>query len=304
MRNTLKFVVFTVFLIYAFAATASTESTSPSSEEAEYRKMAQQLWDSLNKQQGKVMLPNKVASLNLGKDFYYLDQSDAEKVLVQVWGNPEGSASELLGMLFKQGMTPFDQNSWGVTISYEEDGYVSDENAKDIDYDDMLAQMKDDAAEASRQRVKMGYEPIQLVGWAAKPFYDQSSHKLHWAKEIKFGSDPDNTLNYNIRVLGRKGVLVLNFISSMAQKDAIDQSIDSVLKVAEFETGSRYEDFVPGADKVAAYGIGALVAGKVMAKAGIFAGLLLLLKKFWIFVALGIGGLFKMLFGRKKQSAS
>ena len=34
-------------------------------------------------------------------------------------------------------------------------------------------------------------------------------------EQIKFGDTEENTLNYNIRVLGRKGVLVLNFIAGM-----------------------------------------------------------------------------------------
>jgi len=95
-------------------------------------------------------------------------------------------------MLFPSDLTPYDNGSWGVTIEYEEDGYVSDDEA------------------------------IELIGWAAEPYYDKASHKMHWAKEIKFGSQERNTLNYNIRILGRKGVLVLNFIASMAQKDLID----------------------------------------------------------------------------------
>jgi hypothetical protein len=36
-----------------------------------------------------------------------------------------------------------------------------------------------------------------------------------------FGSEGDHTLNYNIRILGRRGVLVLNAVSGMKQLDAI-----------------------------------------------------------------------------------
>jgi uncharacterized membrane-anchored protein len=39
---------------------------------------------------------------------------------------------------------------------------------------------------------------------------------------------------------------------------------------------------------VAAYGIGALVAGKLAAKAGLFAAALVLLKKFGIFLVIGL----------------
>ena len=56
-----------------------------------------------------------------------------------------------------------------------------------------------------------------------------------------------------------------------------------VIAFTNFNEGNRYEDFDPELDKVAAYGIGALVAGKVAAKAGLFKGLFALLlagKKF------------------------
>ena len=43
-------------------------------------------------------------------------------------------------------------------------------------------------------------------------------------------------------------------------------------------------------DKVAAYGIGGLVAGKVMAKAGLFAAALIFLKKFGVLIVRGHEG--------------
>ncbi|MFV0476999.1 MAG: DUF2167 domain-containing protein [Parahaliea sp.] len=97
---------------------------------------------------------------------------------------------------------------------------------------------------------------MELVGWASAPYYDKSEHKLHWAQEIRFGDAPVNTLNYNIRILGRKGYLVLNFIADMDQKPQIEANIDSILALAEFNPGYRYSEFDPGIDKVAAYGIG------------------------------------------------
>ena len=47
---------------------------------------------------------------------------------------------------------------------------------------------------------------------------------------------------------------------------------------------ATYSEFNPDIDTVAAYGIGGLIAGKVLAKAGVLAAGLVLLKKFW-FVA-------------------
>jgi uncharacterized membrane-anchored protein len=152
-----------------------------------------------------------------------------------------------------------------------------------------LSDIKSDIRSDNADRVDAGYEPIELLGWAEPPRYDATSRKLYWAKELRFGESPDTTLNYEIRALGRTGVLSMTFIAGGNQLEEINQSRESVLAMAEFNPGSRYEDFDSDIDKVAAYGIGALVAGKVAAKAGLFAAGLVLLKKFGIFLLLGLG---------------
>lgn len=284
-----------------FSSVVLAEEQALTAEQEEYLAWAQQLWESLDRQQGQIKLANGVATLYVPEDFYYLSPADAEKVLVGVWGNLPGSGTDSLGLLSPAEITPFDQRSWAVTIEYDEDGYVSDEDADDIDYTELLDQMKEGTAEVSAERVKQGYEPIELVGWASPPYYDTAAHKLHWAKEIRFGEQTENTLNYNIRVLGRKGVLILNFIAGMSQKEMIDSKLDEVLAIAEFDRGSRYEDFDPDLDTVAAYGLGALVAGKVAAKTGLLAAALLFLKKFGVIVVAGVGGLFAKIFKRKTE---
>lgn len=268
------------------------------SEEEQYYQWATQIWESLDRQTGTIEISEAGATMDVPENFYFLNPQDAEKVLVEVWGNPPSEAT--LGMLFPAEMTPFDDESWAVTIEYEEDGYVSDEDAGDLDYSELLEQMQDDTQLASDERVAQGYEEIELVGWAATPFYDADSHKLYWAKEIRFGDEPLNTLNYNIRILGRKGVLVLNFIAAIDQKEVIESNLDSVLAIANFEQGSTYSDFNPDLDTVAAYGIGALVAGKVLAKTGFLVAALLFLKKFGVLILIGLGVLIKGVFSRKK----
>jgi uncharacterized membrane-anchored protein len=285
-----------IFFLSGF--TYAVSATEMVSEDEQYSAWAKKIWASLDRQSGTIEIKEAGAVLNVPESFYYLNARDSEKVLAEVWGNPPGQAT--LGMLFPAGMTPFDENSWAVTIEYEEDGYVSDENANDIDYEDLLGQMKEDTLESSKARVKEGYESIELIGWAATPYYDSIDKKLHWAKEYQFGTNETNTLNYNIRVLGRKGVLVLNFIAGMDQKPVIESNIDTVLALSEFDQGSRYSDFDPDIDKVAAYGLGALVAGKVIAKTGLLAAALIFLKKFGVIIVVGTGVLLKRLFSRQR----
>ncbi|HEY8568888.1 DUF2167 domain-containing protein [Microbulbifer sp.] len=267
-------------------------------EQQQYMAWAQRTWDGMVQRSGTVELAGGVASLEVPESFYYLSPEDSKVVLEEIWGNPESELT--LGMLFPAGTTPFDGDSWGVTIEYSEEGYIRDDDAAEIDYDDLLRDMQASVREESEYRVDNGYESISLLGWAEPPYYDAGQKKLYWAKELAFGDLETNTLNYNIRVLGRKGVLVLNFIAGMPELDDIKQSRDAVLSMASFNPGYRYEEFDPAIDKVAAYGLGALVTGKVLAKTGVLAGLLLLLKKVWVVIPLALGALLKLFRRRDK----
>lgn len=262
------------------------------------------LLGSLTPQLGTIELLDGVARLEVPEDFRYIDAEDTRKFLEQGWGNPDGSGT--LGMLLPVETDLFGDEGWGVVITYQEDGYVEDDDAAEIDYDELLASMQQDAEAFNAEREKLGYEPVDLVGWAEKPHYDSAAKKLYWAKELRFGQNQENTLNYNVRILGRKGVLVLNAVGAMSQLPAIRQGMDQVLAFADFQEGHRYSDYDSGVDKVAAYGIATLIGGKVAAKVGLLAklGALLLAFKKFIFIGLvAIGGLLVNFFKRKKAVA-
>ena len=260
---------------------------------------------SLSFQKGAITLPGGAASLDLPEGFHYLSPEDTESVLVTAWGNPPGN--ETFGMIVKGPDDVLADDSWAVVVGYEEDGYVSDEDADSIDYDELLASMQESSRESNAARIEAGYDEVELVGWAATPRYDKAANKLYWAKELRFGDIPVNTLNYNVRILGRQGVLVLNLVATTSQLEEIERVIPIVLEMTNFNPGHRYSDFDPSVDQVAAYGLAALVAGNVASKVGLFAKLgvlLVVLKKFWIFIAIAIGGLVARWFRRGKTKES
>ena len=265
---------------------------------------AEEFVASLKFQQGDVELPGGMAKLKVPASFRYLGPQDAERVLVQAWGNPKGTGT--LGMLFPAYVSPVSENSWGVVITFDEDGYVSDKDADTIKYDKLLAEMQAGVAEGNEARKKAGYPTLALVGWATPPRYDKSTHKLYWAKELAFNDQPEHTLNYNVRVLGRRGVLVLNAVSGMNQLAQIEKVMPDVIAFTEFNDGHRYADFNPNSDRVAAYGIAALIAGGVAAKAGLFAKLFALIlagKKFIIIGAVALLAFLAKFLKRKKPAA-
>ncbi|MGE8499604.1 MAG: DUF2167 domain-containing protein [Pseudomonas sp.] len=292
---------------HAAPESASTEPVSAQQDEElaadeEQWQTPEEFVASLEFQSGKVVIGDDLATLDLPQSLVFLDGENAERLLVDAWGNPPDDVLPL-GMILPAGISPLSDESWGVTVEFEANGYVSDEDAADIDYADMLKDMQSDMNEANAWREENGYEPVHLVGWAAEPHYDAVGKKLHWAKELKFGDSETNTLNYNIRVLGRKGVLVLNFVANMDQLAEIEQNLPAVLAMTDFNPGERYAEFDPDLDTVAAYGLGALVAGKVAAKTGLLALLLVLLKKFWIVPLLAFGWLGKRVFRKKAPQA-
>jgi len=266
------------------------------------------LLKSLKYQTGEIDLRGGLAKLSLPKEFNFLGPDDANTVLVKLWHNPP-SDEKPLGLLIPAGMTPLSSNCWVVTIDYTEDGYVKDDDASKINYDDLLKKMQKGIADHNAERTKAGYPAISLVGWAAPPHYDAASHKLYWAKQLKFAGEEHDTLNYSIRMLGRKGVLELNAVAGIDQFAEIDKQAPQILSMVDFKEGSRYADFDPKVDKVAKYGIATLVAGGALAaaaKLGLLKGLwvaILALKKFIIIGVIAVVAFFKKFFKRGDSSS-
>jgi uncharacterized membrane-anchored protein len=265
--------------------------------------------ETLDFKQGKIALARAHASLSTGADFYYLDAADTAKVLSALWGNPPDQAGNTLGMIFPAKSTPEGANSWGTIIEYSDDGYVSDEEAENADFSSVLADLQQSTNESNEERKKAGYEPITLVGWASPPFYDKATHSLHWARDLIFGTDMSarHTLNYQLRVLGREGVLEMNFVAGIDQLSDVKASIPKVTDLVAYDTQKKYDDHKDG-DKVAAYGLAGLIAvgagAKIAAKVGFLALALAFLKKGFVVVLIAAGAIFRPIanFFKKKPA--
>ncbi|WP_020652727.1 DUF2167 domain-containing protein [Massilia niastensis] len=228
---------------------------------------AEELLASLRFQRGGITLPGAVATLDLPASFRYLAPADTARLLEQGWGNPPGLRT--LGMIVPSGASPLGAGGWGVVITYDPGGHVLEGDAAGIDYAMLLEAIKESMAQENRVRRKQGYPAMTLVGWAERPYYDAAGHKLYWAKELHTEGAPVNGLNYSVRVLGRDGVLVLNAVAGIGQLEQVRSEMRKVAAFTHFTPGRRYADFHPGADRVAGYGIAALVTGGVAARLGL-----------------------------------
>jgi uncharacterized membrane-anchored protein len=174
-----------------------------------------------------------------------------------------------------------------------------------------LKAIREGTEEGNKYRVEHGFKPMHVDGWSEPPHYERASHHLIWAVA---GSDGDgSSINYNTRVLGRHGYASLNLIDDPEKLAQSKLEAATLLGVTRFEPGARYEDFNEKSDKVAEYGLAALVAGGAgaaalkLAKVGLlakFGGKLLALlvagKKAVVAALVALGAWAKKLFGGKK----
>jgi len=233
--------------------------------------------------------------LELSAAYRFLPKEPAKKVLE---GNGNYHNENLLGLAASADGT----HDWFAVLTYDEEGYIKDDEK--IDADELLSGMRDGVKELNEERQKHGFKPLTVDGWSDPPRYDRSQHELVWALVV---SDADGkSVNYNTRVLGRRGYVSLDLLSSPERIAAEKTNAAALLAATSFKPGSRYEDFNKKTDKVAEYGLMGLILGgagiAAVTKVGILAklgGLLLAAKKLIIgfFVLIGAG--LKKLFGRK-----
>ena len=280
---------------FAFAGEPTDSSTAALMEQM---RILDSIEGTLHYKTGTVTLQNGVGTINIAPGFKFLEEAEARFILEDVWGNLKGQTT--LGMILPANAKAV-LADYAFIVEYEPIGYVKDGDADDIDYDELLKDMKEEISKTNDQRIKAGVSTMELMGWAEKPYYDKQRRLLYWAKELKVSGSEENTLNYDIRILGRKGVLILQAVSSMSQLDSVNANKEAILKMVSFNKGNRYEDFDSNVDDVAAWTIGGLVAGKVLAKAGILALILKNIKLVLIAIAALGGGIWRFITGKKKK---
>lgn len=258
----------------------------------------------LHKRTGDIAIPGADAVLHLGSKYYFLDAAEAKDVLVKLWGNPPSAAEGVLGIAMPADKTVLD-NSWGAVITWNDSGYVTDDDATTADYDKVLDDIRAGEAEDNAERKKQGYPGMHVVGWAQPPSYDKTQHSLIWARDFKIDGTTADTLNYDVRVLGRKGVLSMNMLWDMPHLNEVRGAAADFGKVATFYPGSTYGEYIPKTDKAAGYGLAGLVAAgvgvAVAKKFGLLALLLLFLKKGFVLLLVPLAaawGRIKRFFGR------
>ena len=228
---------------------------------------------------------------------YQMYDGATTRALMKAEGEPT-SGNEL-------GMYMPTNGNWSVIFEFDDVGYVKDDEKDKLDADKLLSAIKRGTEEANKERVSAGHAPLVIVGWEVPPKYDPQTHNLEWA--IRATSEDQPILNYNTRLLGRKGVMEAVLIVEPAKLEATLPEFRKMLTGYSFQSGQSYAEFRSG-DKVAKYGLAALVLGGAAvgaAKLGLFAWVAVLLKKGWKLIIIAVGavaGAIKKVFAKIKGS--
>ena len=192
--------------------------------------------------------------------------------------------------------------AWLAYFAYDDTGYVKDDEK--IDADALLQSFKDGTEEANEERRKRGWEAIHVVGWKASPVYDTQFKTLAWSILGREDGSKEDIVNYNTRLLGRTGVMRVLLVAGSEDLDAAVADFKQKADGFAFKPGQTYADFRSG-DRVAEYGLGALIVGgaaAVAAKKGVFAVIGKFFLVAWKFILIGlaaVGGFVRRLFGRR-----
>lgn len=259
-----------------------------------------------NMQRASIRGPHKVnlgnqAVLNLPQGFAYIPPKQAA-VFMRELGNYVND-DYFYGLVFNDAISGF------VSIEYDNAGYIKDDDAKDWDADELLTNLQEGTKEGNKERSAKGIPPIEVVGWVEKPTYDAASHRLIWSAAIReIGTqlaEKDQGVNYNTYLLGREGYLSLNLVTDRGTVEAEKPLAKMLLNAVTFNDGKKYSDFNASTDKIAEYGLAALIGGLAAKKLGLLAIIGVTLLKFWKLALIALAafgvGVKKVLFRQKTK---
>jgi uncharacterized membrane-anchored protein len=280
---------------FAFLIVAGGFAATPAPEPKEHDENSIVNRVQWTKGPGKVSI-GSYANIQIPEGFQFT-AGDGTRKLLEAMGNPT-SGSEL-GFLAPTNV------GWFVVFRFSDVGYVKDDDKDKLNADKLLKSIKQGTEESNKMREKMGASPMKIVGWEYPPKYNESTHNLEWA--IRGESDGEPVINYNTRLLGRKGVMEAKLVIEPEKLTETLPVFQGLLKDYTYKTGESYSEFRQG-DKMAKYGLAALVTGGAAAvalKTGLFGWIILMFKKgakLVIVAVAAIAAAIKKLFSRKSDS--
>lgn len=239
-----------------------------------------------------------MAQVGIPQGWRYTSGKGTGEMLKMFDNIPSG---EELGMLTTEGLGPW------VIFEFNETGYVKDDEKNDLNADELLKGHQEGQEASNERRKEMGLGALHVLGWAVPPRFNDKTKNLEWALRIA-SEGGGESINYNTRLLGRSGVMEVGLVCEPEELQTLIPQYQSIMAGFQYLAGNTYAEYRAG-DKVAKYGLTALVAGGAAVaagKMGLFAklgGLFAKLGKGIIVVVIGIGAAIKSIltkfFGHK-----
>jgi uncharacterized membrane-anchored protein len=263
-----------LLLACALAATNTGNAASPATSTSPAT--AASTANSLEAEQEAAFKAAKAVQKAGPADITLRDQAHLQLPAGYIWV-PTPAAAQLMHSMgnrtddtFIGAIFPADDADWMAVVKFVKEGYIKDDDAKDWNADDLLKSLKEGTEAANEERAKRGIPGIEVTGWAQKPQYEAQTHRLVWSALSKKKGDTGDRqgVNYNTYALGREGYLSLNLITNAKDLDTYKPDAAKLLAALQYDDGKKYADFNSSTDKVAAYGLAALVAGVAGEEAG------------------------------------
>jgi uncharacterized membrane-anchored protein len=237
----------------------------------------------------------KWATLDVPDGYVFLN-GDETRVIMSAMGN-FCSGQEVGFLTTKSYFATNDTTSakWFVIFDFDECGYVKDDEKKDLQADAILQGFKDGTERSNEQRRKNGVPGLTIIGWDVPPRYNETTHNLEWCIRAK-DDRGELVVNHNTRILGRRGVMKITLVADPNQLPVVMPEYNSRIAGFQFTSGEKYAEYRKG-DKIAKYGLAALIAGGAAA-AAVKTGLLQKLMKPILIGLVAVAAFFKKIFGR------
>lgn len=276
----MRFLVGIFFLFLGFAAQAQRD---PAAIMQELQKLAWQ------RGPGEGAIGGK-ATIRIAPDYTFLDEKNTRRFL-ELMGNPPRDGHYLIAPA---------NLDWFAVFSFDPVGYVKDDEK--IDAEALLETLKKSDGPGNEERKRLGMEAIHTDGWQVPPHYDAATQRLEWGMRLR-DSKGGLHVNYTSRLLGRSGVMSAILVSAPQTLAEDIKAFNGALAGYQFVAGEKYAEFKSG-DRIAEYGLAALVVGGAAAAAA-KAGWLKFLGKFWIVILAGLaaawGFVKRFFFGKKPE---
>jgi uncharacterized membrane-anchored protein len=216
------------------------------------------------------------ATLTIPENYVFLDAANTAK-FVELNENLSNGKEVMVA--------PADLH-WSAYLEFDDGGYVKDDEK--IDADALLKSLQEGAESSNAERVKRGWSALHVLGWASAPAYNRETKRLEWATTLR--SDNGTGVNFFTKILGRRGHTSIVMVSSQNGLSEAETSLNTVLDGYAYNKGETYAEWKPG-DKVAEYGLAALVLGgaaAVATKKGLWAVIASFMAAAWKAVAAAV----------------